>query len=194
MVGHGSKFGRKKEVAIVALLTQRNIAGAAHAAGIGANTLLRWLKLPEFQKSYREARRAAFGQAMARLQQMSGAAVATRAKTMVEPTAPPSTRIRAAEVIINHAAKAIEIEDIEAGFQNWSARPAFRNREGVGPARDHLSSLYATNRGPGLETPALSPEHRAPRHTAYASYNRREVFHLVVHLGDEPVLALLCVA
>ena len=45
---------------------------------------------------------------------MSGAAVATLGKMMVEQTAPPSTRVRAAECIINHAAKAIEIEDIDA--------------------------------------------------------------------------------
>jgi transposase-like protein len=58
MVGHGAEFGRKKEQAIAALLTQRNIEEAAKAAGIGANTLLRWLKVPEFQTAYREARRA----------------------------------------------------------------------------------------------------------------------------------------
>src|SRR5260370_23002489 len=56
----GGKFGRKKEEAIAALLTQRNIEEAAKVAGIGANTLLRWLKVPEFQTAYREARRAAF--------------------------------------------------------------------------------------------------------------------------------------
>jgi hypothetical protein len=60
------------------------------------------------------ARRAAFGQAVARLQQMSGAAVATLRKMMVDQAAPASTRVRAAECIINRAAKAIEIEDIEA--------------------------------------------------------------------------------
>jgi KaiC/GvpD/RAD55 family RecA-like ATPase len=43
-----------------------------------------------------------------------GATVITLGKMMVEPTAPPSTRVRAAECIINHGAKAIEIEDIEA--------------------------------------------------------------------------------
>jgi hypothetical protein len=62
----------------------------------------------------RVARRAAFGEAITRLQQMSGASVATLGKMMVEPTAPPSTRVRAAEVIINQAAKAIGLEDIEA--------------------------------------------------------------------------------
>jgi hypothetical protein len=45
---------------------------------------------------------------------VSGAAVATLGTMMVEQTAPPSTQVRAAEAIINHAAKAIEIEDIDA--------------------------------------------------------------------------------
>jgi hypothetical protein len=43
VVGHGSKFGRKKEEAIAALLTQKNIEEAARAANIGTKTLLRWL-------------------------------------------------------------------------------------------------------------------------------------------------------
>jgi transposase-like protein len=69
MAGHGEKFGRKQEDAIAALLTQRNVEEAARTAGIGARTLLRWLKLPEFQDAYRQARREAFSQSIARLQQ-----------------------------------------------------------------------------------------------------------------------------
>ena len=114
MVGHGTKFGRKKEEANAALLTQRNIEEAAKAVGIGANTLPRWLKVPEFQTAYREARRAAFGQAVARLQQGTSAAATTLLKTMIDPGTPASVRVRAAEAIFNHAAKGIEIEDIEA--------------------------------------------------------------------------------
>ena len=114
MVGHGEKFGRKKEEAIAALLSQRNIEEAAKAAGIGANTLLRWLKVPEFQTAYREARRAAFGQSIARLQQGTAAAATTLLKTMIDSNTPASVKVRAAEAIFNHAAKAIEIEDIEA--------------------------------------------------------------------------------
>jgi transposase-like protein len=49
VAGHGTKFERKKEEAIAALLTQRNIEEAARVAKIGTNTLLRWLQLPEFQ-------------------------------------------------------------------------------------------------------------------------------------------------
>jgi transposase-like protein len=113
MVGHGAKFGRKKEEAIAALLTQRNIEEAARAAGIGSQTLLRWLKVPEFETAYREARRAAFAQSIARLQQASSAAVSTLLKVMIDPNSPASTRVRAADSILDHAAKAIEIEDIE---------------------------------------------------------------------------------
>jgi transposase-like protein len=113
MKAPGGKFGRKKEEAIAALLTQRNIEEAAKAAGIGANTLLRWLKVPEFQSAYREARRAAFGQSVARLQQASGAAVSTLLKVMVDASTPASTKVRAADSVLNHSAKAIEIEDIE---------------------------------------------------------------------------------
>jgi transposase-like protein len=113
MKGHGSKFGRKKEQAIAALLTQRNIDEAARAIDVAPNTLLKWMKLPEFQAAYREARRAAHGQSIARLQQATSAAVSTLLKVMVDANTPASTKVRAADSVLNHAAKAIEIEDIE---------------------------------------------------------------------------------
>jgi hypothetical protein len=114
MAGHGEKFGRKKEDAIAALLSQRNIDEAAKAAGIGTRTLIRWMKNPEFDSAYRRARRAAFGQSVARLQQGTPAAATTLLKTMIDPGTPASVRVRAAEAILNHAAKAIELEDIDA--------------------------------------------------------------------------------
>ncbi|MGD1073932.1 MAG: hypothetical protein ABSB15_27795 [Bryobacteraceae bacterium] len=40
MAGPGAKFTRKKEEAIAALLTQRNIEEAAKSIGIGTQTLL----------------------------------------------------------------------------------------------------------------------------------------------------------
>ena len=113
MVGHGLKFGRKKEAAIAALLTQRNIEEAAKAAGIGANTLLRWMKVPEFQVAYREARRAAYFQAVARLQQGATAAATTLLKVMLDQSTPASVKVRAAECVMNHSSKAIEVEDVE---------------------------------------------------------------------------------
>jgi len=114
MTGHGSKFARKKEEVIVALLSHRSIEEAARAADIAPNTLLRWLKDKEFDAAYRAARRLAFSQSIARLQQACGAAVSTLLKVMIDTNSPASTRVRAADSVLDHAAKAIEIEDIEA--------------------------------------------------------------------------------
>ena len=113
MAGHGAKPGRKQEEAIAALLSQRSIDDAARACGVGARTLIRWLKLPEFNAAYRDARRAAVSQSVARLQQATGAAVSTLLKVMVDPNTPASTRVRAADSVLDHSAKSIEIEDIE---------------------------------------------------------------------------------
>jgi anti-sigma regulatory factor (Ser/Thr protein kinase) len=110
---HGSKFGRKKEQAITALLTQRNVEEAARTAGIGTRTLIRWLKIPEFEAAYLAARRAAVSQSNARLQQGSSAAVSTLLKVMVDAGTPASTRVRAADCILGHAKQALEIDDIQ---------------------------------------------------------------------------------
>lgn len=114
MVGHGAKFDRKKEAAIVGLLTHRNIEDAAGAAGVGTTTLMRWLKLPEFQRAYREAKKEAFAQSIARLHYLSSAAVSTLGKIMLDSKTPPATRVRAADSILDHTIKAIETEDIDA--------------------------------------------------------------------------------
>jgi hypothetical protein len=114
MTGHGAKFGRKKEEAIAALLSNRSIEDAARSINVGYKTLLRWLEIPEFSDAYRKARRHAFGQSTAVLQKGSTAAATTLLKVMLDPATPASTRVRAAESILTHSAKAIEIDDIEA--------------------------------------------------------------------------------
>ena len=53
MTGHGAKFGRKKEEAIIALLSHRTIEEAARAVDLSTKTLLRWQKEPAFQSAYR---------------------------------------------------------------------------------------------------------------------------------------------
>ena len=114
MVGHGGKLGRKQEEAVAALLTQPRVEDAARTAGVPVRTLYRWMREPEFAARYREARRAASSQCSARLQQMSPAAVSTLGKIMVDANAPAASRVRAASCILERAAQAIEIEEIEA--------------------------------------------------------------------------------
>ncbi len=63
MTGHGAKFGRKQEQAIAALLTQPSMEAAARSIGIAVKTLRTWLKVPEFHRSYLDARREVVSQA-----------------------------------------------------------------------------------------------------------------------------------
>ena len=114
MSGHGTKFTAKMETAVAALLTQRNHEEAARSVGISVATLMRWQRKPEFQKAYREARRAAHSQAIARLQQATGAAATTVLKLMTDPNIPAAVRLRAAECVFDRAFKGVELEDIEA--------------------------------------------------------------------------------
>jgi hypothetical protein len=114
MKGHGSKFGRKKEAAIAALLTHRSVEDAARSVEIGVTTLLRWMQIPEFAAAFLKARRAAVSQATARLQQNSGAAVSTMLKIMVDPNAPASCRLRAADRVLEYGLRGMETEDVHA--------------------------------------------------------------------------------
>jgi hypothetical protein len=45
---------------------------------------------------------------------MCSAAATTLGKVMVDAKTPPGTKVRAADSILNHTAKAVQIEDLEA--------------------------------------------------------------------------------
>jgi hypothetical protein len=113
MTGHGAKFNRKKEEAIVALLSHRTVEEAANAIGIAPRTLLRWLQISEFRKEYLKARREVVCQGIARLQQATGAAGVTILKLMTDPNVPAAVRLRAAEAVFSLALKGVEVEDID---------------------------------------------------------------------------------
>ena len=113
MKGHGSKFARKKEAAIAALLSEKNHAEAARVAGIDLSTLKRWLRMPEFIAEWRRVRSEVAEQAYARAQQNSSACVAVLLKLMADPTTPASSRIRAALGTFGIAREGLDM-DIEA--------------------------------------------------------------------------------
>ena len=64
---------------------REDLAKSARAVGISSNTLLKWMKLPQFEKEYRGARRAAVSQTNARFQGHTGAA-APRARNKQLPS------------------------------------------------------------------------------------------------------------
>ncbi len=110
MKGHGSKFGRKKEAAIAALLSEKNQAEAARVVGVDLSTLKRWMRLPEFIAEYRRARWEVVEQAYARVQQNTPAAASVLLKLMVDPATPASGRIRAALGSFGLAREALDLD------------------------------------------------------------------------------------
>ena len=94
--GHGQKFRRQQETAIVALLSQPTLDEAAKYAKVGGATLWRWLKRPDFQEAYRQARREALGQATGQLQQAASLAVSALRDIIQDRNVTAAARVTAA--------------------------------------------------------------------------------------------------
>ncbi len=93
--------------------TRARTTAAARSIGIAVKTLRIWLKVPEFHRSYLEARREVVSQANARIQQNSGFAASTLLKMMVSQDVPASVRIRAALAVMQLSQKSLQDEDLE---------------------------------------------------------------------------------
>jgi hypothetical protein len=104
---------RRADQLVVALLQHPTLEKAAAAAGMNESTLWRWMQNEEFQDKYRRARRQAFSQAVARLQNACNGAVATLVRIMMDPAAPAHSRVRAADSVLVHSLRAMEVEDLE---------------------------------------------------------------------------------
>jgi hypothetical protein len=64
-----------------------------------------------------KARRDAYSQGIARLQQAASAAASTLLKIMVDPKAPVASRVRAADRVLEHAANGFALEDLQVRVQ-----------------------------------------------------------------------------
>src|SRR5438477_12770448 len=105
-MGNTSKKSRQREQLILALLQQPSLEKAAAAIGISTVTAWRIRNTTEFQQEYRQARREAFAESVARLQHASAAGVSTLLTVMVDQESPASRRSRAADCVLRHAANA----------------------------------------------------------------------------------------
>ena len=103
---------RQRERLIAALLQHPSLERAAESMGISRVTAWRIQQTPEFQQEYRQARRAADSQAVARLQQAKSAAVSTTLKIMVDPQVSATTRLQAVDRVFKYG-QALPSEDVE---------------------------------------------------------------------------------
>jgi hypothetical protein len=119
--GHGEKLTRTQDQAVAALLLHPTLATAAKAVGVGEKTLWRWLRDEGFSAAYREARREAVAQAIARLQQVATEAVDALRGVRSDTAAPAPARVSAAKVMREMAVKAVEVEDLEQRLRQLEA-------------------------------------------------------------------------
>ena len=108
---------RPRETRVVAaLLTERTLAGAAQAAGVGEKTIRRWLKRPDFASALRDAQAEAVGDALGRLRAVTGEAVQTLRDLAVSANS-ESVRLGAARSILDFALRATELDDLAERIQ-----------------------------------------------------------------------------
>ena len=116
-------LSRKQEQAIVALLNEQTIGRAASAAGVHERTLYRWLDRPAFSRAYRQARREAFGQAIALTQRYAPLAVNTLAQVMMDQAAPHHAKVSAATTLLRFGREGIELDDLAARVEALERAP-----------------------------------------------------------------------
>jgi hypothetical protein len=81
---------------------------------VGNNFASQVQLLDEAIAAYRQAQPDSFGQSAAQLEEASSEAVSTLLKVMVDPNTPPAAKVKAADSVLDHAAKAIELREIDA--------------------------------------------------------------------------------
>jgi hypothetical protein len=105
------EINTRQQRAIVALLHGKNHNKAAAAAGVHAKTLREWFKQPAFTHALRQCRRAVLDGAIDLLHAGTKKAVATLVKCLKAPK--DGDRIRAANSLLQHALRAMELRDLE---------------------------------------------------------------------------------
>ncbi len=108
MPGRHSEAVREK--AVIALLTATTLEAAARQSGVGLRTLKSWLKEPDFQVAYAEARRRYLELSLGRLQRASGKATTTLIRLLGAANAAVS--LRASLGLLDRAVKGAEMLDL----------------------------------------------------------------------------------
>ena len=121
MIRESKKLKQREQLAL-ALLQQPSMEKAAAAVGISTTTAWRIGKTPEFAEQFERARRNAYDQVSSRLQYGAAKAVDILVDVMENPRAPHACKVRAADTMLHHAAKAKEM-DVDARLDRLERTP-----------------------------------------------------------------------
>ncbi|QOJ00923.1 MAG: hypothetical protein HRU70_10610 [Phycisphaeraceae bacterium] len=107
----------RQERAIAALVVEPTVLKASQTARVGLRTLHRWLDDPAFSRTYRRARREAFGQAIGLVQRYAPAAVNALARVIADAGTPAASRVAAAVALLKFARELLELDDLAARIE-----------------------------------------------------------------------------
>jgi hypothetical protein len=127
--GHGAKSEAVRGRAILALLSERTITGAARRSGVNEKTLRRWVaEDDEFKRELAEARGAMFQEGMNRVQALMAVAIDTLS-ILMGGEMPPNVRLGAARSVADLGLHQFEadtilqkLEDIDAYTRRHSRK------------------------------------------------------------------------
>lgn len=128
--GHGEKYSRKSDEAIKALLEYGTVAKAAAACGVSERTLSRWQLLDDFKERFRAAQREIVNDAIRLLQSSTVYAVKTLRRNLGCEN--PFASNAAANSILTHSLKAIEIEELSERIRVLEENQAARGTKQQG--------------------------------------------------------------
>jgi hypothetical protein len=141
--GHGQKVTRKMEQLIANLLTEPTYALAAEKTGISEPTLYRWLRLPAFQRAYRDARRRVVDVAVSRLCGLTEKAVAALEKNLK--CGVPGAEIRAAVAVLDNVKALLLGEQFEEQVAKMAGEISELQRQRFGDGRNGHRGTFGRN-------------------------------------------------
>jgi ACT domain-containing protein len=112
---------RRYETLVTALITSPSIDEALEKADVKRATYYRWRETPEFKELLLKTKREVVSQAVTMLQGACSEAVEALREVIADRTAPTSSRVTAARVILEMSFKAVEIEDLSQRIENIEA-------------------------------------------------------------------------
>jgi hypothetical protein len=136
--------GRKKhrrEAALAALLTEKTLAEAAAKAGIAERTLKNWLRQPEFQAEYAARRQGVLERTVGQLLQLSGEAVDALRRNLT--CGKPAAEVKAADLVLSHAARGHDALDVAAQLAELKAILAEVRARGDGDSEARAGAAAA---------------------------------------------------
>jgi hypothetical protein len=119
----------KQDKLIAALLAGHTMLAAAKIVGCTDKTARAWLEIEQVQRAYKAAKKAAFDDALEQLRYKVPGAISTLSTIMTNDEAPESSRVRAAQIILEQAIEQHQTKELEERIAELELQTEQRTRK-----------------------------------------------------------------